>query len=119
MWGAGRDFLTRIAAGKGYRAEGVDHPDMIAAARRLAVSRISSASFAVCGIEAAIQTGERFDVVSASSLLVVLPDPAASLRQLVLLTKPGGTVLIIEAAPSMSRSRALAMVASGRLGARA
>ena len=118
--GCGPGILTRIAAEKGYSARGIDRdPDMIGMAWRLAAARKSHSTFEVSDIEKAVETGERFDVVSASSLLVVLPDPAAALRQLASLTKPGGRVLVIEASSKMSRLRALSVIQSGRLGHRA
>ncbi len=118
--GCGPGVLTRIAADKGYSARGIDcDPDMIERARYLSSERKNCAVFEVSDIETASRADERFDVVSASSLLVVLPDPAAALRQLVALTKPEGRVLIVEASSGMSRLRALLLALSGSLGHRA
>jgi len=115
--GCGPGLLARMAADKGYEAVGVDRDaDMIEAARTIARARHSTAVFEVADIDAITARSTRYDVVSASSLLVVLPEPAAALRQLVALTKPGGTVLIVEAARGMSRLRALSMLLSGQLG---
>ena len=112
--GCGPGLLTQIAARAGYDALGVDRdPDRIAAARRLSAERGASARFEQADLETLAQRGERFDVVSASSLLVVLADPAGALRRLVGLTKAGGAVLVIEAAEAMSIARA------GRLSCRA
>ncbi len=117
--GCGPGLLTRIAARAGYEALGVDRdPAMIAAARRLSAERGASARFEQADLETLAQRGERFDVVSASSLLVVLADPAAALRRLVGLTKAGGAVLVIEAAGAMSIARASRLFLSGRLGRR-
>jgi SAM-dependent methyltransferase len=117
--GCGPGLLARIAAEKGYAARGVD-PDagMIEQARRLATARQMAVTFDVANIQSAIEARERFDVVSASSLLVVLPDPAKALRQLISLTKPNGVVLIIEASKQMSRRRALSLALFGGLGRR-
>ncbi|MGO9475233.1 MAG: class I SAM-dependent methyltransferase [Rhodomicrobium sp.] len=115
--GCGPGLLTRIAAEKGHAACGIDRdPDMIAAARHLASRRGCGASFAVSDIETARAAAGRFDVVSASSLLVVLPNPAETLRQLVDLTKPEGRLLIVEASSRMSRARAAWLWLRGRLG---
>ncbi len=115
--GCGPGLLTRIAADKGYSALGIDRDaDMIAAARRLALERTNSARFDVRDIETVCARGERYDVVSASSLLVVLPDPAAGLRLLASLAKPGGSVLIVEASGRMTRIRAFERILSGDLG---
>lgn len=118
--GCGPGLLTRIAADKGYAARGIDpDPRMIAAARRLAVKGNSSATFDVADIDAATRNGERFNVVSASSLLVVLPNPEQALLQLKALTKPGGSVLIVEASHEITRMRAALEILSGKLGRRA
>lgn len=118
--GCGPGVLARIAADKGYIARGIDRdPDMIEAARRLAAERDNTAEFDVSDIEAESVRDKSYDVVAASSLLVVLPAPAAALRQLTALTKPGGSVLIIEAAGEMTHKRAFSRVFSGDLGRRA
>lgn len=65
-----------------------------------------------------IASGQRYDVVSASSLVVVTRDPGKTLRDLETLVKPGGQLLVIEATSRMSRPKALAAVLSLRLGRR-
>ncbi len=118
--GCGPGGLTRIASQKGYTSLGLDRdPLMIAAARRLAVERNSPAAFDVGDIATVAAAGEGFDVVSASSLLVIMPDPKMALRQLQALTKPDGTVLIIEASRHLTRIRAASEIFSGKLGRRA
>jgi SAM-dependent methyltransferase len=105
--GCGPGVLTRIAGERGYAARGIDRdPDMIEAAVRLAAERRNPAKFAVSDIETAIADEARYDVVSASSLLVVVPEPAAALRRLVSLAKPDGLVLVVEASREMTRARA-------------
>lgn len=117
--GCGPGVLSRIAYSRGYRVRGVDRsPAMIAAAGRLASERGAEIEFAVSDIEREAQSGHRYNVVSASSLLVVVPDAIAALSQLEALVAPGGSLLIIEASDRMSRWRALRAVASGRLGSR-
>jgi ubiquinone/menaquinone biosynthesis C-methylase UbiE len=118
--GCGPGGLTRVASQKGYAARGIDRdPRMIGAARRLAANRNSPATFDVADLDTATATGERFDVVSASSLLVVLPDPKKALLQLQGLAKPGGAVLIVEASRGLTRTRAASEILSGRHGRRA
>jgi 2-polyprenyl-3-methyl-5-hydroxy-6-metoxy-1,4-benzoquinol methylase len=115
--GCGPGLLARTAADRGYTARGIDRdPDMIAAAVRLAAERKSPATFAAIDVEAEAASGRRYDVVSASSLLVVVPDARATLRCLEELVKPRGTVLILEATSAMTRGRALALALGGRLG---
>jgi ubiquinone/menaquinone biosynthesis C-methylase UbiE len=116
--GCGPGVLTRMAADKGYSAKGVDRdPRMIETARRLAAGHNSPAQFAVSDVET-LKDGERYDVVSASSLLIVASNPETMLQQLLALTKPGGSVLIIEAAAEMTRARACSELLSGKLGRR-
>jgi 2-polyprenyl-3-methyl-5-hydroxy-6-metoxy-1,4-benzoquinol methylase len=116
--GCGPGLLTRIAAGNGFVARGVDRDaDMIDAARKLAETD-RRATFATSDIAGLVQAGERFDVVSASSLVVVTPNPSATLRALRGLVKPHGRLLVIEASPDMSRSRALRALLLGSLGKR-
>ncbi len=118
--GCGPGVLTRIAADKGYAARGIDRdPNMVEAARRLADERNSPAKFEVSDVATESGHNQRYDVVSASSLLVVLADPAAALGRLIALAKPGGSVLIIEATREMTRRRAFSAVCSGGLGRRA
>lgn len=114
--GCGPGVLACEAASRGYRVRGVDRqPAMIAAATR----RSPELEFAVSDLEAEADRGRRYDVVSASSLLTVLPDPRAGFARLAALTKPGGSVLVIEATRTLRPARALALIARGRLGARA
>lgn len=117
--GCGPGLLTRIAANKGYAARGIDRdPDMIAVARRLSIERRIAAEFAISDLETESARGQSYDVVSASSLLVVLPDPQAALRHLIALTKPGGSVLVIEASNEMTRLNAFTKLVAGKLGHR-
>lgn len=117
--GCGPGLLTRIAARKGYRATGIDRdPSMVARAGMLARKRGSTAEYRVSDLSDPHLSAGGYDVVSASSLLVVASDPVAMLGRLVALAKPGGRVLIIEAAPGMSRRLAFKAVFSGGLGPR-
>lgn len=117
--GCGPGLLARIAFTRGYRVRGIDRsPSMIAAATRLAAERAADVDFSVSDIEREAQSSRTYDVVSASSLLVVVPDAAAALSQLEALVAPGGSLLIIEASEGMSRWRALRAIAPGRLGSR-
>lgn len=115
--GCGPGLWACLAAARGYDALGVDRDaDMVSAARRRALRDRVTAQFATADIETMIASGERFDIVSASSLLVVTTDPRATLSQLFELVAPGGSVLVLEASPRMSRIGALKSFLSGRLG---
>jgi ubiquinone/menaquinone biosynthesis C-methylase UbiE len=115
--GCGPGLWAGLAAEQGHQVLGVDRdPDMVDAARKSAGVASNNPAFAVGDTESLLASGERFDVVSASSLIVVTPDPARTLEQLVELTGEGGVVLVLEASPQMSRIRALGKVLFGRLG---
>lgn len=116
--GCGPGLLARIAAEKGYRATGIDRdPHMIARARILAKQHGSAAHYRISDLSDVLLAGG-YDVVSASSLLVVASDPDETLAGLEALARPGGRVLIIEASSGMGRRRALRAVLSGRMGRR-
>ena len=117
--GCGPGLLTRIAARKAYAARGIDaDAAMIETARRLAACG-GGVVFERASLAEVAAAPERYDVVSASSLLVVTSDPAAALSQIMSLVAPGGVALIIEASQKMSVRGAAAAIASGRLGRRA
>lgn len=117
--GTGPGILARLAGARGYRVKGIDRdPEMIDAARGLAAERGSDVEFAVSDLAAESAGGRRYDVVSASSLVVVTADPRETLAQMKALTLPGGRLLIIEASPLMTRWRSVRLWATGRLGER-
>jgi len=110
--GSGPGLVTRLAAQKGYHALGVDiDPQMTAAARRIGRRKHSTADF---------QTGdythmpaESAEVVSAASLLAVLPDREAGLQSLWHLVRPGGFLLIIEPTRQMTSENASSAIQNG------
>ena len=115
--GCGPGLLARLAAARGADVLAFDaDADMIARARRLVAMSARSPIFVCARLDDFAVDGAAYDVVSASSLLVVLPEPREALRRLVSLTRPDGVVLVIEASSGMSRRRAFRMAASGRLG---
>jgi SAM-dependent methyltransferase len=115
--GCGPGVFARIAAARGFRVWGIDRdPGMIATAERLAAMHGMTIEFAVSDLADEVAEGRRYDVVSASSLVVVTPDPHATLQRLFSLTPPDGCVIVIEAAPVMTRGRALRQWLRGGLG---
>ena len=100
--GCGPGLLGRLVAARGYEVSGFDlDPAMVAAARRRAPAG-RSISYAQGDLAGLVAAGTTAEVVSASSLLVVLPDPAMGLWQLLSLVRPGGTLLLLEASERMS-----------------
>ena len=114
--GCGPGVFARIAAARGFQVRGIDRDSgMIATAERLAVMHGMTIEFAVSDLADEVAEG-RHDVVSASSLVVVTPDPRETLQHLLVLAKPDGRVIVIEAAPAMTRGRALRHWLRGGLG---
>jgi len=100
--GTGTGLVAREAARRGYDTVGVDRDlAMIAAARR--TTPPSSGIEYLLG-DAGTLSGATFSVVSAASLLFVVPDPVEVIRNLWNLVAPGGTLVIIETTPSMTRA---------------
>lgn len=96
--GCGPGLLCRLAAERGYRVSGADRSSaMLLAARQRPASGLGPIAYLQHDLAQLVASGWQADVVSACSLLVVLPDPALGLRQLVSLLRPGGTLLVVEA----------------------
>lgn len=110
--GSGPGLVARLAAERGYRALGIDtDPQMVATAQWIARRSNSPAEF---------QTGdftslpaESAQVVSAASLLAVLPDREAGLRSLWHLLRPSGTLLIVEPTHQMTSENANRAIQNG------
>lgn len=99
--GCGPGLLSRLAHRRGYRVTGVDSdPAMVRQARHLAPEgpRFQAGRLGELGLT----LGGAADVVSAASLLAVLPDRPAALRDLLRLLRPGGTLMLIEPSAMMS-----------------
>jgi 2-polyprenyl-3-methyl-5-hydroxy-6-metoxy-1,4-benzoquinol methylase len=98
--GCGPGLVARLASRHGYRVTGIDcDEEMIAAARRLTGG--DDCRFEVTRLEGA---SERYtgDVVSAASLLIVLPDARRGVEWLWSCVRPGGTLLIVETTKAMT-----------------
>lgn len=110
--GCGPGLVTRLAAERGYRALGIDtDPQMIAAAKRIACRNHSPAKFQTGDI--ASLPAESAYVVSAASLLAVLPDREAGLHSLWHLLRPGGFLLIVEPTHQMTSENAARAIQNG------
>ena len=77
---------------------GIDRaPDAVATARRRAdAAGVAHARFAVSEIDAVAPEGAGFDAVVGRLVLLYQPDPAATLRALARLARPGGLVVFQE-----------------------
>ena len=110
--GSGPGLVARLAAERGYRTLGIDtDPQMVAAAKRIARREHSSAEFQTDDFTTL--PAESASVVSAASLLAVLPDREAGLRSLWRLLRPSGTLLIIEPTHQMTSDNAAHAIQNG------
>ena len=110
--GCGPGLVTRLAAARGYQALGIDvNPQMIAAAQRIAFREKSAATFRVGSFEDVLEASA--SVISAASLLAVLPDPMAGLFALWRSVRLDGTLLIIEATAEMTVEHAQQLLRNG------
>ena len=110
--GSGPGLVTRLAAERGWRATGIDtDPQMVAAAKRIARWKHSPAEFQMGDFTTL--PAESAQVVSAASLLAVLPDREAGLRSLWHLLLPGGFLLIVEPTQQMTRENACRAIQNG------
>ena len=97
--GCGPGLVTRLAAGHGYHARGIDRdPAMIRMARRT-TRRGDPCTFTVGD---AVGPLPRADVVSAAHLLCQADDPVEMLRHLWHAVRPGGALLLVETTALMS-----------------
>ena len=113
--GAGPGLVARLAAGKGWSATALDpDPAMIARAEALNAEASTRREPTVAAVVGGLEDLRRLPaaaVVSAASLLMVLPDRPAALDQLLAAVAPGGTCLVVETTEAMTISRALARLA--------
>lgn len=110
--GSGPGLITRLAAERNYHAIGIDtDPQMVAAAKRIARRKNSPAEFELGDFTSL--PAESAQVVSAASLLAVLPDREAGLLSLWRLLRPGGTLLIVEPTHQMTSENANRAIKNG------
>jgi len=110
--GSGPGLVSRLAAQRGYRVTGIDSDAAsIQAAKLIAVSQ---------GLSIEFKSGDAFklpeesaDVVSAASLLAVLPDREKGLKSLWSAVRAGGSLLIIEPTYQMTSENANRAIQNG------
>lgn len=119
--GCGPGLVARLAAERGYHSVGVDRSaGMIAEARR--ASRRAASPAGVLRFEVGDLSDlpeASFDVVSAASLLAVVPNRIAAVSSLWKAVKPGGVLLVIEPTERLNAENADRIVRSGLAGPRA
>ncbi len=100
--GTGAGLVALLAARRGFRVIGADRsPAMVEAARAAASAAGLDATFVEASLDELSARQARADVVSAASVILLAPDPAAALARCWSLVNPGGTLLIIETTPAM------------------
>lgn len=100
--GCGPGLVARSAHERGYDAVGFDlDADMTELARRRSMPG-AGPRFVKSGLDGLALRHGRADVVSAASLLSVLPDRRAALDQLLDAVAPGGALLVVETSQMMA-----------------
>jgi len=108
-FGTGPGLVARLAAARGYRAVGLDSDArMIRAAQRLARCLDSPARFRTASVFEPLPA--QAHVVSACSLLAVVPDRQRAVQALWSAVEPGGTLLIVEPTDRMEPGSAGAAI---------
>jgi len=104
MWldvGSGPGLVARLACDRGYDVLGIDRDSaMIEAAKRNTLRHLRC-RFEVGDLSRLSELSSA-DVVSAASLLFVVPDPDNAIRQLWDRVRPGGKLLVIETTELMT-----------------
>lgn len=101
--GCGPGLVARLAAARGYRAQGFDiDPAMVREAHAIAESLCAPADFRVASVEQLAASGRCATVVSAASLLAVLDDKRDAIHRLLSCVEEGGTLLLIETTARMA-----------------
>lgn len=102
--GCGPGVLTQIANELNFQVTGFDSSaDMILIAKKT----YSDLQFVHLSLSKLIASSQQAQIVSASSLVFVLPEPLNGLNQLWALVAPGGHLLLIETTSRMSVKNAL------------
>lgn len=92
--GTGATTLTMALANPGAKVVGIDiSPESIKIAEeRLQYHKIDNSEFHVLALEDLDQLGQKFDYISASDILYLLPDLTLALQQLRAILKPDGII---------------------------
>lgn len=116
--GCGPGMLSRLARERGYAVVGLDRDPAMIRFARYKTRGDQGCRYEVGDLN---QMSGRYsaDVVSAASLLYVLPQPAVAIKQLWDCVRPGGRLLVIETTeqmtPDVARNVSLPMQPAERL----
>lgn len=106
--GCGPGLLPGLFARMGCRATGCDLDPAMFAPRETAFLPLHP-QIAAADALALPFPGGCFDLVTASNLLFLLPDPAAALSEIVRVTRPGGQVAVLNPSERMNVAAAAAL----------
>lgn len=110
--GCGPGLVSRLAAAQNFAVVGIDYsPSMIVAARLIATWKKAPVRFEVGDLASLL--GREAHVVSAASLLAVLPDKEQALKTLWNCVLPKGHLLIIEPTDLMNPANARNVIKNG------
>jgi len=100
--GSGAGLVATLAHQRGYKALGFDRDaHMVQQAQRRS-AHSAGPRFVECGLHDLVARHGRANVVSAASLLSVLPDQSNALKSLLDAVAPGGALLVIETSGPMA-----------------
>jgi ubiquinone/menaquinone biosynthesis C-methylase UbiE len=113
--GCGPGALVRLLARRGCRAVGVDaDPSMVARAEELAAGLLG-AEFRQGSVLALPFEAGTFDVVTATNVIFLLPEPVAGLKEMARVCQVGGRVAMLNPAARLSEATARAYAAEAGL----
>lgn len=103
--GSGAGIVARLAWRRGYLAHGTDADAAMVRRARGLVGRQPGPSFEHAALAELVRQGRKAQVVSAASLLQVVPDAREALSQMLQLVAPGGLALVMETGARMAEGR--------------
>lgn len=101
--GCGPGLVTRQAWARGYAVTGTDLDEWMLRLARLQSEGPSAPRYVQVDLAGLRGQCGQADVVSAASLLMVMPDRRLALAQLLETVAPGGTLLVVETGQTMSQ----------------
>jgi ubiquinone/menaquinone biosynthesis C-methylase UbiE len=116
--GCGPGALVRLLARRGCQVVGVDtDPAMVSRAEELAAG-LPGAEFRQGSVLALPFADGEFDLVTATNVIFLLPEPVAGLAEMARVCRPGGRVAMLNPAARLSQATARAYAAEAGLNER-
>jgi len=102
--GCGPGLVARLAQQRGYQALGLDLDGAMVRQARRHQRGTNSPRYVQAGLHDVAAHAAPAAVVSAASLLMVVPDRQAAMQELLRAVAPGGTLLVIETTALMAQA---------------